>query len=99
MNDRGWVHGELAALGSVIVAWQCGESPETLIDWLDRCRVRRRPVEMGVGRDELLRALQFCPAYFKDEASGLDLDSIMGRDPVAGERFERLWEFLNRAPG
>ena len=99
VNDRGWVHGELAALGSVIVAWQCGESPETLLDWLDRCRVRRRPVEMGVGRDELLRALQFCPAYFKDERSGLDLDSIMGRDPVAGERFERLWEFLNRAPG
>ena len=54
---------------------------------------------MGVGRDELLRALQFCPAYFKDERSGLNLDSIMGRDPVAGERFERLWEFLNRAPG
>ena len=99
VNDRGWVHGELAALGSIIVAWQCGESRETLIQWLDRCRVRRRPTEMGVSRDELHRALQFCPEYFGDEASGLDLDSIMRRDPVTGDRFERLWEFLNRDDG
>ena len=26
VNDMGWVHGELAALGSIIVAWQCGEN-------------------------------------------------------------------------
>ncbi len=98
VNDRGWVHGELAALGAVIVAWQCGESPETLTSWLDRCRVRRTPAAMGVGRRELLRGLEFCPAYFSDRESGLSLDSIMGRDPVAGARFDRLWEFLNSGP-
>ena len=95
VNDKGWVHGELAGLGSIIVAWQCDESPETLTDWLDRCKVRRRPEEMGISHDELLSALEFCPTYFKDKESGLDLDSIMGRDPVGGERFESLWQFLN----
>ena len=96
VNDKGWVHGELAALGSIIVAWQCDESPETLTGWLDRCKVRHEPGEMGVSHDELLKGLEFCPTYFQDEESGLDLDSIMRRDPVVGDRFESLWQFLNR---
>ena len=89
-NDKGWVHGELVALAAIIIAWQCEESPDLLISRLDRCQVRRRPSEMGMTYDELLRGLEAAPEHMRRQG----LDSIMGRDPVTGRRFDLLWEFL-----
>ena len=97
VNDKGWVHGEIVALAGIVVAWQCDESPETLISRLDRCRIRRRPSEMGVGREELRKGLEFMPSYMSDKASGRDFDSIMRREPVVGARFDMLWDFLETA--
>ena len=92
VNDKGWVHGELVGLGALIIAWQCDESPQTLIAWLDSCRVRHRPAQMGISREELRKGLEFAPTVMSEDSDGRD--SIMGRDPVVGHRFDALWEFL-----
>lgn len=97
VNQKGWVHGEVVALGAVIIAWQCGEAPEVLVSRLDACRVRRRPSQMGISREELRRGLEFAPRYMSDAASGRDVNSIMRHEPVVGARFGSLWEFLEGA--
>ena len=95
-NDRSWVHGEMVALGAVIIAWQCDEEPETLLSWLDACLIRRRPSQMGLGRPELRKGLEFAPAFLADVASGRDVNTIMRHEPVVGARFEALWDFLEK---
>lgn len=97
VNNKGWVHGEIVALAAIIIAWQCDESPETLASRLDTCKVRRRPSEMGLGRDELRKGLEFMPAFMSDTASGRDVNSIMRHDPVVGAKFDALWDFLESA--
>ena len=52
-NDRSWVHGELASLGTVIIAWHTEQSPQTIIDRLDTCGVRWRPNDMDMSKEEL----------------------------------------------
>ncbi|MFW6174466.1 MAG: iron-containing alcohol dehydrogenase [Chloroflexota bacterium] len=93
-NDRFWIHGEECALGAVVVAWHTGQSPETLVEWLDRCKVRFRPADMGVSKEELRAGLEELPRWMGDKESGRDIDSIMRREPVVGERFEEAWRFL-----
>ena len=96
INNRTWVHGELAALGSVIVTWHC-EPPDVagLIERMDTCRVRWRPRDMDLSRDALSKALAFCPEYFSDTSRGRDAPSALRSDPIVGETFERLWQFLH----
>ena len=113
-NDKGWIHGEVVALGAIIIAWQCaapgsphhtpiglgepgvvsGEHPEELIARLDACRVRRRPTDMGISREELWRGLAYTPTYMGDTANGRDTNSIMRHEPVTGAQFAALWQFL-----
>lgn len=95
INDRGWVHGEFLALASVIIAWHCNEGLETLTGWLDTCKVRWHPGDMGVSREELRRALEFVPEFMADSSRGFDLQSILRTEPIDGERFSALWEFLS----
>ena len=94
-NDRSWVHGELAALGTVIIAWHTNRSPETIIRRLDACNVHWRPTDMKMSKDDLSRALQACPDYMGDSSRGRDIESILRMEPVVGERFEQLWGFLS----
>lgn len=96
-NGKGWVHGEGVALGAVIIAWQCEESPETLISRLDVCKVRRRPSDMGLAREELRKGLELAPKYMADKENGRDVNSIMRHEPVVGDRFDALWDFLESA--
>jgi glycerol dehydrogenase-like iron-containing ADH family enzyme len=93
-NDRYWIHGEACALGAVLVAWHTGQSPETLIGWLDTCRVRFRPKDMEISRDQLRRGLEELPRWMGDKTAGRDMDSIMRREPVAGRRFEECWNWI-----
>ncbi len=86
---RAFVHGEMTALGSVIAAWATGQHKEHM-DRLDRCMVRYRPTAMGLSRDELRRSLEALPA----DLVARKTDSILGREPVVGARFDALWEFL-----
>lgn len=90
VNNRSWIHGELVALGALLIAWLCDAQPEDLIERLERCRVRRRPTEMELGREQLRRGLAFVPDYMAQR----DIDSILRHEPVQGARFEALWEFL-----
>ena len=87
--DRGLVHGEMTALGSVIVSWATGQHEEHL-ERLDRCLVRYRPAAMGLTKDELRRSLAALP----DDLGTREVDSILGREPVVGARFDELWKFL-----
>jgi len=87
--DRGLIHGEMTALGSAIVAWVTGQHEEHL-DRLDRCMVRCRPGAMGLMRDELRRSLEALP----EDLAVRGVDSILGREPVVGTRFDELWGFL-----
>ncbi len=97
VNEKGWVHGEFVALSALIIAWHCEERPEMFVEWLDTCKVRRRPREIGLSRDELLRAIGYAPAFLSDAANGRDVKSILRTDPITGARFDALWEFLQTA--
>jgi glycerol dehydrogenase-like iron-containing ADH family enzyme len=93
-NDRYWIHGEECALGGVIVAWHADESPETLIESLDTCRVRFRPRDMDISKEQLRKGLEQLPLWMGDKAAGRDMDSLMRREPVVGQRFEKCWQWL-----
>lgn len=96
VNNRTWIHGEIAALGSVIVTWACEPSDVTdLIERMNTCRVRWRPNDMDLSRDALAKALAFCPEYFSDASRGRDVPSALRSDPIVDATFERLWQFLN----
>ncbi len=94
VNDKCWIHGEVVALGAVIIAWQCDECPEALISRLDRCRVRHRPTQMGISREELSKGLEFVPSFMAEMAGNPNANSIMCHKPVTGAKFDALWEFL-----
>lgn len=95
-NQRSWLHGELAALGAVIVAWHCDEKPEALVSRLRTCQVRWKPMAMGMSHEELGKGLEYTPTYMGDKARGRDMNSILRQEPIAGKRFEELWRFLQQ---
>ena len=97
VTGKTWIHGEFVALGALIIAWHCEEGADTFIGWLDACKVRRRPDEIGVSRDELSRALDYAPEFMSDETRGSDTPSILRTEPIAGARFEALWDYLQAA--
>ena len=97
VNGRGWIHGEFVAFAAVVIAWYCEEGLETITGWLDRCKVRWRPKEIGVSREELRKALEYVPTYLSDATRGNDIHSILRSEPITGARFNALWEFLEKA--
>ncbi len=90
-NDRFWIHGESCALGAVIVAWHTDQQPEVLIDRLDTCRVRFRPRDMDISREQLRLGLEEMPRWMGDR----DSDSVMRSNPVAGKRFDEAWDWIS----
>lgn len=94
-NDRFWIHGEACALGAVLVAWHTDQRPEVLIDRLDKCRVRFRPRDMDITKEQLRGGLEELPRWMGDSEHGRDVDSIMRRAPIVGDRFDRAWAWLS----
>ena len=90
VNDKDWVHGELAAMGALIVAWHCGVGPEALAARLDACGVRRRPRDMGVSREELRKTLERAPDYMAERS----IETVLQEEPITGSRFDALWGYL-----
>ncbi len=90
----GWIHGELVAMGAVIISWCCDADPQRLISRLDTCLVRYRPSEIGISRDQLKRGLAYVPDYMVDPIRKHQTASVLRDEPVVGERFNELWEFL-----
>ncbi len=93
MNDTGYIHGEMVALGAAIIAWQCNEQPDTLIERLDKCHVRRWPTAMGLSREELRKGLKFVPDYMDEQ----NINTILRHKPVSEVQFEMLWDFLENS--
>ena len=91
-NDRYWTHGEACALGAVIVAWHTDQSPETLVGWLDLCRVQFRPSQMGISKEELRGALAEIINWL--QRGGSISNSVVVKEPIAGTRFEECWSWL-----
>ena len=89
-NQQTWIHGELVALGAMIITWCCAGDTAGLAERLDRCRVRWRPSQMGLERTALQKGLAFTPRYMAEK----DVNSVL-RDPIEGARFDALWSFLD----
>ena len=98
VNDRSWMHGEIVALGAVIIAWDCDANPEGLAHTLDKCRVRWRPQQVGIRRDELRRGLEAMPVLAGSERTQDAFLPSLVRDPIIGKKFDRLWDFLGVVP-
>ena len=94
VNNNAWIHGEFVALAAVLIAWHCGESPDMLAGWLDTCKVRWRPDEIGVTRQQLSKALEYAPAFMADSDNGRDVRSILRLNPIVGLEFDNLWDYL-----
>ena len=90
INNCAWIHGEMVALGALIIAWACGDDCEGYLDRLDRCMIRRRPTEMGLEREQLRKGLEYAPEFMEARGS----DSVLRHEPVVGRRFDEVWEFL-----
>ena len=91
-NDKYWTHGEACALGAVIVAWHTDQSPETLIGWLDHCRVRFRPSQMDISKEQLRGALEETINWL--QRGGTPSNSVLVTEPIAGARFDECWSWL-----
>jgi len=92
VNDSNWVHGEVVALAALIITWHCGDDDQGLQARLDRCQVRHRPAQMGLSRGQLRKGLEAAPNYMER----MGINSILRQEPVVGERFAALWEFLQK---
>ena len=95
-NDKFWIHGESCALAAVIVAWHTGQQPELLIAKLDTCRIRFRPLDMDMTREQLRLGLEQLPYWMGDRERGRDVNSIMRNNPIVGTRFDEAWDWLNQ---
>lgn len=89
-NQRTWIHGELVALGAMLITWCCQGDTTGLAERLDRCRVRWRPGQMGLEREALKKGLAFAPEYME----GQGFKSVLKDEPVTGGRFDAAWKFM-----
>lgn len=96
INCRTWIHGEFVALGALAIAWYCEENPDMFAEWLDTCRIRRRPGEIGLAKEHLRRALEYSPVYMSDSANGRDVGSILRYEPMNESIYDALWDYLEK---
>ena len=88
-SQRGLIHGEMAALGSVFVCWATGHG-DRMLQWLQRTHVRYRPTEIGLSKRETRDALAHAPVYFAQRG----LSTVLEREPITGSRFDEAWRFI-----
>ena len=95
-NDKYWIHGETCALGAVIIAWRTDQNPETLIGWLDSCKVLWRPSDLEITREEFGGAIEAWPKWMGDGTEGKPASpSIVVQEPMTEEEIDACWEWLN----
>ena len=95
-NDKYWIHGEMCALGAVIIAWRTNQSPETLTGWLDRCKVMWRPSDVAITREELGAGIAVWPKWMGDGSNDKPASpSIVVQEPMTEEEIDACWEWLN----
>ena len=89
-NDKFWIHGETCALAAVIVAWHTQQDLDEIVRRLDICKVRFRPSDLEMTKEELRLGLEALPEWMARNNS----NSIMRREPVIGDKFEECWSWL-----
>ena len=87
--QTGLIHGEVAALGGLAVCWAADDYGE-LVEFMGACKVRYRPADMGLRKDQLRAVFD----YAKDFYPAKGMDTILGREPLTGKRFDDFWEFI-----
>ena len=93
VNDRSWIHGEIVALAALIVSWLCEYNPEMYAGLLRKAKVRYRPREIGVSKDELSKGLSAAPQYFQEK----NMDSVLCSEPSGKKTLQGLWNYLENA--
>ena len=88
--QTGLIHGEVAALGGVAACWATGDYQE-LIHQLDSCKVRYRPSDMGLERDQLRDVFEHARVFYPER----NMDTILAREPIVGENFDEFWDFVH----
>ncbi len=95
-NDKYWIHGETCALGAVIIAWYTDQSPETIAGWLDACKVRWRPADIEITREEFGKGIAVWPKWMGDGSDGGDKSrSIVVQEPMSEEAIDGVWDWMN----
>ena len=70
----------------MIIAWRTNQSPETLTGWLDKCKVRWRPADVEVTREELGAGIAVWPKWMGDGTDGKPASpSIVVQEPMTEE--------------
>ena len=94
--DKYWIHGEMCALGAVIIAWRTQQSPETLVGWLDKCKVRWRPRDVEITREELGAGIAVWPTWMGDGSDDKPASpSIIVQEPMSEDEIDACWDWLN----
>ncbi len=95
-NDKYWIHGETCALGAVVIAWRTAQNPGKLTGWLDLCKVRWRPSDLEITRDEFGNGVQAWPAWMGDGSGDKPASpSIVVQSPMSEEEIDACWVWLN----
>lgn len=87
--QTGLIHGEVAALGGVAVCW-AADDYEELVGFLDKCKVRYRPSDMGLEKDQARAVFDYAKDFYPQRS----MDTILAREPLTGSRFEDFWKFI-----
>ena len=88
VNDKSWIHGEVVALGALIICWRCGEAAPAYAAQLNRCQIRYRPSQIGISQEELRRGLAYLPEYVSASQDSPEYHSILRRSPIVDEDFD-----------
>ena len=91
-NDKYWIHGETCALGAMIIAIRTNEDPGKLAEWLDLCKVRWRPSDLEISRDEFDKSLEAWPSWMGGDPPS---KSIVVQQPISDEEADEVWARLN----
>lgn len=89
VTGRSFVHGELIALGTVLMSRLQGNEPERIVRFLDRCRVAWRPAEQGLDAATLRLALLGLAAFVR--GAGLPW-SVIDEGSLDASAVDRLLE-------
>jgi len=92
-NDKSWIHGELTALGTIVISWYVDGELERIKGWMDACKVRWRPLDQGITKEELAKGLAAAPTAIPHEGP-INFNTVLKREPITGDKFEELWEYL-----
>ena len=88
--QTGLIHGEVAALGGVAACWATGDYQE-LIQQLNDCKVRYRPADMGLQRNQLRDVFERARQFYPER----NMETVLASEPIVAERFDEFWDFVH----